>query len=43
MSEALAAVATEVKILREQVSSLEGREHVHSETLEAAIEMDFQI
>jgi serine O-acetyltransferase len=43
LSEALAAVASEVKILREQVSRLEGREHVHSETLEAAIEMDYQI
>ena len=43
LSEALAAVATEVKILREQVSRLEGREHVESESLDAAIEMDFQI
>ena len=43
LSEALAAVATEVKTLREQVSRLEGREHIHSETLEAAIEMDYQI
>ena len=43
LSEALAAVASEVKILREQVSRLEGREHVYSETLEAAIEMDYQI
>ncbi len=43
LSEALAAVASEVKILREQVSRLEGREHIHSETLEAAIEMDYQI
>lgn len=43
LSEALAAVATEVKILREQVSHLEGREYVESESLEAAIEMDYQI
>ncbi|HZD32019.1 MAG TPA: serine O-acetyltransferase [Candidatus Angelobacter sp.] len=43
LSEALAAVASEVKILREQVSRLEGREHVHSESLEAAIEIDYQI
>jgi len=43
LSEALASVATEVKILREKVAELEGREHVHSETLEAAIEMDYQI
>ena len=43
LSEALAAVATEVKILREQVSRLEGREHVESKSLEAAIEMDYQI
>jgi serine O-acetyltransferase len=43
LSEALAAVATEVKILREKVAELEGREHVHSESLEAAIEMDYQI
>jgi serine O-acetyltransferase len=43
LSEALAAVATEVKILREQVSRLEGREHVESESLDAAIEMDYQI
>src|SRR3974390_132223 len=43
LSEALAAVATEVKILREQVSRLEGREHVESEPLEAAIDMDYQI
>ena len=31
LSEALAAVATEVKTLREQVSRLEGRDHVESE------------
>lgn len=43
LSEALAAVATEVKILREQVSRLEGRELVESKSLEAAIEMDYQI
>src|SRR5215472_2197234 len=43
LSEALAAVATEVKILRERVSQLEGREHVESESLEAAIEIDYQI
>src|SRR5215831_3881670 len=43
LSEALAAVATEVKILREKVSQLEGREHVESKSLEAAIEMDYQI
>ena len=43
LSEALAAVATEVKTLREQVSRLEGREHVESESLDAAIEMDYQI
>ena len=43
LSEALAAVATEVKILREQVSRLEGREHVECESLDAAIEMDYQI
>jgi len=43
LSEALAAVATEVKILREKVSHLEGREHVESESLEAAIEIDYQI
>ena len=43
LSEALAAVATEVKMLREQVCRLEGREHVESESLEAAIEMDYQI
>jgi serine O-acetyltransferase len=43
LSEALAAVATEVKILRQKVAELEGREHVHSETLEAAIELDYQI
>jgi serine O-acetyltransferase len=43
LSEALAAVATEVKILREKVSQLEGREHVESESLEAAIEIDYQI
>jgi serine O-acetyltransferase len=43
LSEALAAVATEVKILRQKVAELEGREHVHSEPLEAAIELDYQI
>jgi serine O-acetyltransferase len=43
LSEALAAVATEVKILREKVSALEGREHVESESLDLAIEMDYQI
>lgn len=43
LSEALAAVASEVKILREQVSRLEGRDHVESESLDAAIEMDYQI
>ena len=43
LSEALAAVATEVKTLREKVALLEGREHVHSESLEAAIEIDYQI
>jgi serine O-acetyltransferase len=43
LSEALAAVATEVKILREKVSQLEGREHVESDSLEAAIEIDYQI
>jgi serine O-acetyltransferase len=43
LSEALASVATEVKILREQVSRLEGRDHVESESLDAAIEMDYQI
>ena len=43
LSEALAAVATEVKILREKVSQLEGREHEESESLEAAIEIDYQI
>ena len=43
LSEALAAVATEVKILREQVSRLEGRDHIESESLDAAIEMDYQI
>ena len=43
LSEALAAVATEVKLLREKVAQLEGREHVESESLEAAIEMDYQI
>jgi serine O-acetyltransferase len=43
LSEALASVATEVKILREKVCDLEGREHVESESLEAAIEMDYQI
>ena len=43
LSEALASVATEVKILREKVSQLEGREHVESESLEAAIEIDYQI
>ena len=43
LSEALAAVATEVKILREQVSRLEGRDHVESESIDRAIEMDYQI
>lgn len=43
LSEALAVVATEVKILREKVSQLEGHEHVESESLEAAIEIDYQI
>ena len=46
LSEALAAVATEVKTLREQVCRLEGREHVPSEggdSLDLAIEMDYQI
>jgi len=46
LSEALAAVATEVKMLREQVCQLEGREHVPSEggdSLDLAIEMDYQI
>src|SRR5271167_4121396 len=46
LSEALAAVATEVKILREQVCRLEGREHVPAEggdSLDLAIEMDYQI
>lgn len=43
LSEALSAVATEVKLLREKVAQLEGREHVESEPLEAAIEMDYQI
>ena len=43
LSEALAAVATEVKTLREKVSRLEGREHVESKSLDAAIEMDYQI
>ena len=43
LSEALAAVATEVKILREQVSRLEGRDHVECESLDAAIEIDYQI
>jgi hypothetical protein len=43
LSEALASVATEVKILREQVSRLEGRDLVESEALDAAIEMDYQI
>jgi serine O-acetyltransferase len=46
LSEALAAVATEVKMLREQVCRLEGREHVPSEggdSLDLAIEMDYQI
>jgi serine O-acetyltransferase len=43
LSEALAAVASEVKILREKVSQLEGHEHVESESLEAAIEIDYQI
>jgi serine O-acetyltransferase len=46
LSEALAAVATEVKMLREQVCRLEGREPVASETpdsLDLAIEMDYQI
>ena len=43
LSEALAAVATEVKILREQVSRLEGRAHVESESIDRAIEMDYQI
>jgi len=43
LSEALAAVATEVKLLREKVAQLEGREHERSESLEAAIEMDYQI
>src|SRR5450631_3216128 len=46
LSEALAAVATEVKTLREQVCRLEGREHVPAEggdSLDLAIEMDYQI
>jgi serine O-acetyltransferase len=43
LSEALAAVASEVKILREQVSRLEGREHIESESIDRAIEMDYQI
>ena len=46
LSEALAAVATEVKTLREQVCRLEGREHVPGEggdSLDLAIEMDYQI
>ena len=46
LSEALAAVATEVKNLREQVCRLEGREHVPDEggdSLDLAIEMDYQI
>ena len=43
LSEALAAVASEVKILREKVSQLEGREPVESESLDAAIEIDYQI
>ena len=46
LSEALAAVANEVKKLREQVCRLEGREPVASETpdsLDLAIEMDYQI
>ena len=46
LSEALAAVATEVKTLREQVCRLEGREPTTSESpdsLDLAIEMDYQI
>ena len=46
LSEALAAVATEVKMLREQVCRLEGREHVPPEgrdSLDLVIEMDYQI
>lgn len=46
LSEALAAVATEVKTLREQVCRLEGREPAPSDSpdsLDLAIEMDYQI
>jgi serine O-acetyltransferase len=46
LSEALAAVAHEVKTLREQVCRLEGREPVTGEggdSLDLAIEMDYQI
>jgi serine O-acetyltransferase len=46
LSEALAAVAQEVKTLREQVCRLEGREPATSESpdsLDLAIEMDYQI
>ena len=46
LSEALAAVATEVKMLRDQVCRLEGREPVANgspDSLDLAIEMDYQI
>ena len=46
LSEALAAVATEVKTLREQVCRLEGREPAprdSPDSLDLAIEMDYQI
>ena len=46
LSEALAAVATEVKTLREQVCRLEGREPAPSDSpdsLDRALEMDYQI
>src|SRR5215831_20467405 len=43
LSEALSVVATQVKELQKRVHELEGREHVRSESLEAAIEMDYQI
>jgi len=46
LSEALAAVATEVKALKEQVRELQGRELVHTngnDKLQQAIEIDYQI
>ena len=44
LSEALAAVATEVRSMREQVCRLEGREPAPgADSLDLAIEMDYQI